>query len=90
MLLMIRLANISRRVFAAYAIAYAFVSIFLIEVVNLVVFYDMSPKRVLSQHPLAKCGTGIPESFEQCSSRRSDAIRTRPLPSSRSAVCKLW
>ena len=59
MLLMIRLANISRRVFAAYAIAYAFVSIFLIEVVNLVVFYDMSPKRVLSQHPLANVVQGF-------------------------------
>ena len=90
MLLMIRLAKSLGGYLPRTPIAYAFVSIFLIEVVNLVVFYDMSPKRVLSQHPLANVVQGFPESFEQCSSRRSDAIRTRPLPSSRSAVCKLW
>ena len=90
MLLMIRLANISRRVFAAYAIAYAFVSIFLIEVVNLLVFYEMSPKRVLSQHPLGNLATGIPESLEQWSSRCNDAICTGPLSSSRTSVCKFW
>ena len=52
MLLMIRLANISRRTFAAYAIAYGLVFIFLIDVVNLLVFYGVGPKTVISRHPL--------------------------------------
>ena len=52
-LLMIRLANISRRLFAGYAIAYAAVFIFFLEVVNLVVFYDVSPKTLRSADPLA-------------------------------------
>ena len=52
MLLMIRLANISRRAFAAYAIAYGLVFIFLINVVNLLVFYGVGPKTVISRHPL--------------------------------------
>ena len=52
MLLMIRLANISRRAFAAYAIAYGLVFIFLIDVVNLLVFYGVGPKTVISRHPL--------------------------------------
>ena len=51
-LLMIRLANISRRAFAAYAIAYGLVFIFLIDVVNLLVFYGVGPKTVISRHPL--------------------------------------
>lgn len=52
-LLMIRLANISRRLFAAYVIAYAAVFIFFLEVVNLLVFYGISPKTLRSAHPLA-------------------------------------
>ena len=52
MLLMIHLANISRRAFAAYAIAYGLVFIFLINVVNLLVFYGVGPKTVISRHPL--------------------------------------
>lgn len=54
MLLMIRLANVSRRAFAVYAVAYAAVFIVFIETVNLVVFYGVSPKMVLSRHPVAK------------------------------------
>jgi len=64
MLLMIRLANISRRTFTAYAIAYAAVFIVFIEVVNLLVFYGVSPKTVLSGHPLAK----IAQRFRRASS----------------------
>lgn len=52
-LLMIRLANISRGSFAAYAIAYAAVFIFFLEVVNLLIFYGISPKTLRSAHPLA-------------------------------------
>jgi hypothetical protein len=53
MLLMIRLANISNRVFVAYAIAYTAVFIVFIEVVNLRVYYGVSPKTLLSFHPFA-------------------------------------
>ena len=69
MLLMIRLANISWRAFAAYAIAYGLVFIFLINVVNLLVFYGVGPKTVISRHPLRNLaqrfryasGTGHPD-----------------------------
>ena len=54
MLLMIRLANISRRAFAAYAIAYAGVFIVLMQVVNLEVFYGISPRMLLSRHAMAE------------------------------------
>jgi hypothetical protein len=53
MLLMIRLANISRRAFVVYATAYAAVFIVFIEAVNLLFFYGVSPKTLLSRHPLA-------------------------------------
>jgi hypothetical protein len=56
MLLMIRLANISRRLFAAYAIAYAGVFIVLMQVVNLVVFYGISPPTLLSRHAVTNVG----------------------------------
>jgi hypothetical protein len=56
MLLMIRLANISRRMFAAYAIAYAGVFIVLMQVVNLVVFYGISPPTLLSRHAVTNVG----------------------------------
>jgi hypothetical protein len=56
MLLMIRLANISRRLFAAYAIAYAGVFIVLMQVVNLLVFYGISPETLLSRHAIANVG----------------------------------
>src|SRR6266404_4075776 len=56
MLLMIRLANISRRLFAAYAIAYAGVFIVLMQVVNLVVFYGISPPTLLSRQGIANVG----------------------------------
>lgn len=64
MLLMIRLANVSRRVFAVYAVAYAAVFIVFIETVNLVVFYGVSPKMVLSRHPVAK----VAQTFRNASS----------------------
>ena len=56
MLLMIRLANISRRLFAAYAIAYAGVFIVLMQLVNLVVFYGISPPTLLSRQGIANAG----------------------------------
>jgi hypothetical protein len=56
MLLMIRLANISRRLFAAYAIAYAGVFIVLMQIVNLVVFYGISPPTLLSREGIANAG----------------------------------
>lgn len=52
MLLMVRLANISWRKFVRYSAAYAVVCILFIEVVNLVVFYGIGPKTLLSSHPL--------------------------------------
>jgi hypothetical protein len=56
MLLMIRLANISRRLFAAYAIAYGGVFIVLMQVVNLLVFYNISPQTLLSRHAVTNVG----------------------------------
>ncbi len=53
MLLMVRLANTSRRAFAVYAIAYAGVFIVLMQVVNLQVFYRISPQMLLSPHVIA-------------------------------------
>jgi hypothetical protein len=50
MLLMIRLANISRRALAAYVIAYAGVFVVLMQVVNLHVFYGIPPRMLLSSH----------------------------------------
>lgn len=49
MLLMIRLANASRRWFALYAAAYAAVHVVLTPVVLLVQFYDVSPRVLLSR-----------------------------------------
>jgi hypothetical protein len=49
MLLMIRLANISRAAFAVYTVAYAGVFILLMQIVNLVVFYGVSPRALLSR-----------------------------------------
>jgi hypothetical protein len=56
MLLMIRLANISRRLFAVYAIAYAVVFIVLMQFVNLIVFYDIPLPTLLSCHAIANVG----------------------------------
>jgi len=53
MLLMICLANSSRRAFMGYAAAYAAVFIFFIEAVNILVFYGISHKTLLSPHPVA-------------------------------------
>jgi hypothetical protein len=53
MLLMIRLANSSRRAFAVYTIGYAGVFIVLIQIVNLLAFYGVSPRAVLSRHAVA-------------------------------------
>jgi hypothetical protein len=59
MLLMIRLANVSRRQFMTYAVAYAAVFIVFFEMVNLLVFYGVSPKVLLSPHPLATVMTRL-------------------------------
>ena len=53
MLLMVRLANISRPAFAVYTIAYAGVFIVLMQVVNLIVFYGVSPRALLSRDAIA-------------------------------------
>jgi hypothetical protein len=53
MLLMIRLANISRLAFAMYVGAYATVFIILMQVVNLEVFYGISPQTLLSRNAVA-------------------------------------
>jgi hypothetical protein len=53
MLLMIRLANASRFSFAAYAIAYGSVFIIFMQLVNLQVFYGISPRMLLSRHVIA-------------------------------------
>ena len=53
MLLMVRLANISRPAFAVYTIAYGGVLIVLMQVVNLVVFYGVSPRALLSRDAIA-------------------------------------
>ena len=50
MLLMIRLASLSRGAFAAYVIAYAGVFIVLMQIINLQVFYGVSPAMLLSTH----------------------------------------
>lgn len=52
MLLMIRLANVSPRAFAIYAASYAAVFVGFFEAVNLLVFYGVSPRTILSRHPL--------------------------------------
>ena len=53
MLLMIRLANVSRAAFATYVVAYASVFIVLIEMINLRVFYGLPPQALLSR-PVAQ------------------------------------
>src|SRR6266404_4291071 len=53
MLLMIRLAKISRPAFVVYMVAYAGVFIVLLEVVNLQVFYRIPPRMLLSPHVIA-------------------------------------
>ena len=53
MLLMVRLANISRPAFVVYTIAYVGVFIVLMQVVNLVVFYGVSPRALLSRDAIA-------------------------------------
>jgi hypothetical protein len=47
LLLMTGLANKSRRALAAYALAYAFVSIGMMQAVNLVVFFGVRPRHLL-------------------------------------------
>jgi hypothetical protein len=53
MLLMIRLANVSRLSFAAYVAAYAGVFIVLMQVINLQVYYQISPHLLLSRDGIA-------------------------------------
>jgi hypothetical protein len=54
MLLMIRLANISRPAFAAYLAGYAAVFIILMQVVNLDVYYQIPPKMLLSRDSITR------------------------------------
>lgn len=54
MLLMVLLANRSRRAFASYVIAYAIVFIFLMDVVNLDVFFGVRPRALLSRHGMGR------------------------------------
>jgi hypothetical protein len=51
-LLTIRLANVSWRGFAVYVLGYAAVFIVLLEIINLRVFYGVSPRELLSWHAL--------------------------------------
>lgn len=53
LLLMIRLSNNSRTAFAIYAATYAVVFIILMHVVNLQVFYGVSPQALLSRRGVA-------------------------------------
>jgi hypothetical protein len=53
-LLMIRLANISRLAFAAYLAGYAVIFIILMQVVNLDVYYQVPPKTLLSRDGIAR------------------------------------
>ena len=54
-LTMIGLANISRRGFTVYVFGYAAVFIILLEIINLRVFYGLSPKELLSWHAVTHC-----------------------------------
>ena len=56
MLLMIRLANISRWAFMVYAVAYAGVFIVLMQLVNLMVFYGISPRTLVSRYVVTNVG----------------------------------
>ena len=51
LLLMVRLANTSRRAFAAYSVAYVAISVGMMQMVNLVVFFGVS-HRDLMLHPI--------------------------------------
>lgn len=54
MLLMIRLANISRPAFAAYVMGYAGVFIVLMQVINLQVYYQIPPEVLLSREGIGR------------------------------------
>jgi hypothetical protein len=56
MLLMIRLANMSRWAFMVYAVAYAGVFIVLMQLVNLMVFYGISPRTLISRYVVTNVG----------------------------------
>jgi len=56
MLLMILLANISRWAFMVYAVAYAGVFIVLMQLVNLMVFYGISPRTLVSRDVVTNVG----------------------------------
>jgi hypothetical protein len=58
-LVMIALANISRRAFAIYVSAYVGVFIILMQLVNLRVFYGISPRSLLA-HPVASFANALP------------------------------
>lgn len=53
LLLLIGLANRSRTAFWAYAVTYAIVFIMLMQIVNVEVFFHLSPRQLFSSHPLA-------------------------------------
>jgi hypothetical protein len=53
-LLMVELGKISGRAFTSYIIAYVAIFIVLLELVNLRVFYGISPAVLLSRHPIAR------------------------------------
>lgn len=50
MFLMIRLSNTSRRVFVAYTLGYVAIFIVLLQLINLRVFYGVSPRQLISPH----------------------------------------
>ena len=54
MLLMIRLASVNWRGFLVYVFGYAAVFIVLLELINFRVFYGLSPKELVSRHPVAQ------------------------------------
>jgi hypothetical protein len=58
-LLMIRLANVNCRGFVAYTLGYAAVFIILLQLINLRVFYGVSPKKLLSPHVIAHLRRGL-------------------------------
>jgi hypothetical protein len=58
-LLMIRLANGNWRVFVAYTFGYAAVFIILLQLINLRVFYGVSPKELLSPNAIAHLRRGL-------------------------------
>lgn len=59
MLLMIRLSNTSWRGFVAYTLGYAAVFIVLLQLINLRVFYGVSPRQLISPHGFSNLRRGF-------------------------------